>query len=396
MIPDSCRKCSNVRYTRISTTDPWDAGERRRNRKTISRQKPENWKELARVIIPHVGLILLSLLYVSGGAVVFYHLEKPNEVEIWERNIKLIDEHRQTMLSNMWKLINNVTVSKEEIEERAQFYVDGATKLLFQAYDTDFITANHLSKRHSDIQRTWTLTNAIFFTTTLLTSIGYGNMVPITPKGRMFCVVYALFGVPLMLITVADIGKFLSEHIIKLYAKYSEARRRYQKRKFSRLSNTDTDDETQIREELTQLGLENSAIPISLVIGILLGYIAFGAAILSAWEKWNFFSGFYFSFITLTTIGFGDIVPTKQGLLMIDLLYIIVGLAITTMCVDFFGIQYIRKLHNFGRAINDVRFVLGNVGGKMVHVPDLKRYATLLHKVSHTCSSFRVARSIPL
>lgn len=37
MIPDSCRKCSNVRYTRISTTDPWDAGERRRNRKTVSR-----------------------------------------------------------------------------------------------------------------------------------------------------------------------------------------------------------------------------------------------------------------------------------------------------------------------------------------------------------------------
>lgn len=36
----------------------------------------------------------------------------------------------------------------------------------------------------------------------------------------MFCIVYALFGVPLILITVADIGKFLSENIIWLYAKY--------------------------------------------------------------------------------------------------------------------------------------------------------------------------------
>uniref|UniRef100_A0A0N5ATQ7 Ion channel n=1 Tax=Syphacia muris TaxID=451379 RepID=A0A0N5ATQ7_9BILA len=337
------------------------------------------WKAQMRVIIPHIGLILLSLIYVSGGALVFYHLEKPNEVEIRERNIKLIDQHRQKMLSNMWELINNTTVSKEEVEKKAQFYVDGATKLLFQAYDTDFITAHHLSNPNDDVHRTWTITNAIFFTATLLTSIGYGNMVPITPKGRMFCVIYALFGVPLMLITVADIGKFLSENIIKLYS--------------SRLPNLEAEDERQIRNELIQLDLEDSTIPISLVIGILLGYITFGATILSAWERWNFFSGFYFSFVTLTTtkkvtmfnevklqIGFGDIVPTEQGLLLIDLLYIIIGLAITTMCVDFFGIQYIRKLHNFGRAINDVRFVLKNVGGRFAHVPDLKRYASMLHQ----------------
>jgi hypothetical protein len=42
---------------------------------------------------------------------------------------------------------------------------------------------------------------AIFFTTTLLTTIGYGNLVPVTPGGRMFCIFYALFGVPLILIT---------------------------------------------------------------------------------------------------------------------------------------------------------------------------------------------------
>ena len=34
-----------------------------------------------------------------------------------------------------------------------------------------------------------------------------------------------------------------------------------------------------------------------------------GAIIFSNWEKWTFLEGFYFSFITLTTIGFGDFVP---------------------------------------------------------------------------------------
>lgn len=34
-----------------------------------------------------------------------------------------------------------------------------------------------------------------------------------------------------------------------------------------------------------------------------------GAAVFEAWEEWSFFDGFYFSFITMTTIGFGDLVP---------------------------------------------------------------------------------------
>lgn len=59
---------------------------------------------------------------------------------------------------------------------------------------------------------------------------------------------------------------------------------------------------------------------------------------------------------------------------------IVIGLAITTMCIDLVGIQYIRKIHYFGRAIQDARYALVNVGGKMVHVGDLMRYAQFLHR----------------
>ena len=52
------------------------------------------------------------------------------------------------------------------------------------------------------------------------------------------------------------------------------------------------------------------------------------------------------------------------------------------MCIDLVGIQYIRKIHYFGRAIQDARYALVNVGGRMVHVPDLMRYASVLHQVA--------------
>lgn len=51
------------------------------------------------------------------------------------------------------------------------------------------------------------------------------------------------------------------------------------------------------------------------------------------WERWDFMDAFYFCFVTVTTIGFGDIVPQNVDFLPATLCYIIVGLIITTMCI---------------------------------------------------------------
>jgi hypothetical protein len=40
-------------------------------------------------------------------------------------------------------------------------------------------------------------------------------------------------------------------------------------------------------------------------------YLAAGAGLFMLWEDdWSFFEGFYFCFVTMTTIGFGDLVPS--------------------------------------------------------------------------------------
>ncbi|EPB72805.1 Ion channel [Ancylostoma ceylanicum] len=336
------------------------------------------WKKYARIVLPHVGLILLSLLYVVGGAVAFYHMERPNEMAVRESAIRRFNQHKERMLDELWTLVES-GAPPDLIEERANLYVENSTRILFEAFDTHFISAALLKPGGENEAYSWTFITALFFTATLLTTIGYGNLVPVTWHGRMFCIAYALLGVPLILITVADIGKFLSENIIWLYSRYSKARKQCRHHNYAALPTKD--DQNREGEQLMQ-GLEQYiSIPVALIVMILLGYMAVGAVLLGSWENWQFFSGFYFSFITMTTVGFGDIVPVNREFYLLDLCYIIVGLAITTMCIDLVGIQYIRKIHYFGRAIKDARFALVNVGGKMVHVPDLMRYASVLQQV---------------
>ena len=54
------------------------------------------------------------------------------------------------------------------------------------------------------------------------------------------------------------------------------------------------------------------AIPIIVNILIIAGYVGVGAVCFSQWEGWSTMAAAYFSFVTLTTIGFGDLVPIKS------------------------------------------------------------------------------------
>jgi hypothetical protein len=94
-------------------------------------------------------------------------------------------------------------------------------------------------------------------------------------------------------------------------------------------------------------------------------FIAGGAVLFSIWENWNFFDGAYYSFITLSTIGFGDIVPGQsldegsQEKLVVCALYLLFGMALIAMCFKLMQDDVVQKARWLGKRIG----IIGQFNG---------------------------------
>ncbi|XP_063993064.1 TWiK family of potassium channels protein 9-like isoform X5 [Diachasmimorpha longicaudata] len=175
----------------------------------------------------------------------------------------------------------------------------------------------------SVVTERWSILQAIFFASTVLTTIGYGNVVPSTEWGRVFCIFYAFIGIPLTLTAIAAWGKLFAEAVNNIADKLGR----------------------KLPAFLTRLIPSNNTGRRSLgalaAIVLLFVYLSCGAAMFVIWEDdWNFFDGFYFWFVTMTTIGFGDLVPKKPKYMLLCSLYILVGLALTGTIIELVRMQY--------------------------------------------------------
>uniref|UniRef100_A0A8C6A2R7 Potassium two pore domain channel subfamily K member 10 n=1 Tax=Marmota marmota marmota TaxID=9994 RepID=A0A8C6A2R7_MARMA len=114
----------------------------------------------------------------------------------------------------------------------------------------------------------------------------YGNIAPSTEGGKIFCILYAIFGIPLFGFLLAGIGDQLGTIFGKSIARVEKV---FRKKQVS---------QTKIRV-------------ISTILFILAGCVVFvtiPAVIFKYIEGWTALESIYFVVVTLTTVGFGDFV----------------------------------------------------------------------------------------
>jgi len=99
-------------------------------------------------------------------------------------------------------------------------------------------------------------------------------------------------------------------------------------------------------------------VPISICLVIIAGYIFAGAVLFTLWEDWDLITGSYFCFITLSTIGFGDIVPgtdtnewDSHEKLVLCALWLAFGLSLLAMCFNLMQEEVKEKFRRLGRKL---------------------------------------------
>ncbi|XP_074815838.1 potassium channel subfamily K member 4 isoform X2 [Natator depressus] len=178
-----------------------------------------------------LALLTVVLAYLVSGAFVFRLLEQPHE----SRQQEALQAAREQFLQRYR------CVPSQELDE-----------LILHVRDAMGAGADPTANSTNSTSTNWDMGSAFFFAGTIITTIGFGNTSPKTDGGRLFCIFYALVGIPLFGMLLAGVGDHLGFSLRQAIGKVEDV--------FLRV------------------------------------------------EGWTLLESVYFVVITLTTIGFGDYV----------------------------------------------------------------------------------------
>ncbi|CAD6187354.1 unnamed protein product [Caenorhabditis auriculariae] len=244
--------------------------------------------------IRHITLFSLLVIYVFLGGLIFEKLESPHEIADLKQTIILM----QGIINEETNDIINITLSTNGTDRRNQLgrLIKRYYKTMLEAEGRFHGSVWHKAE-NLDMHLMWYFSSATFYSMTLFSTIGYGTITCQTFWGRTVSMIYASLGLPLMLVVLGDVGewfqKILTKAYIFCYLKYKDLRRQ------------------KVTKDLTDLFL-----PMWIALGLVLAYILICTLMIKMFDHnegnkpgIGFFDAFYFTFISLTTIGLGDVMP---------------------------------------------------------------------------------------
>ena len=318
-----------------------------------------------------VVLANIAVGFLAG--LVYWVAEKPEEMRIRESRAAVIARLNSSMPASDWvELMGTLGWSAEGLQQDVIAVEDGKLDTL----DAD-----------------WDWSSSMFFAFTIATSIGYGTFAPKTQFGRIFTIFYAMVSIPLMLSAFTNLTDVMFKALAKRMAgnqhelpvkvfkmidregsgtlnkaelvtalekmgisgfsneKHTPAMRRRIGAIFKELDRDNTgelelpeflellkqidfdeDDNQAIVDELTRHYV--ALVAISIFVMFVLSFAAV-FVYLKREEEWTFLDAFYFSVITLLTVGIGDLAPNPHPFtyMLAWVFSTFLGLAFTTAMV---------------------------------------------------------------
>ncbi|KAI4905464.1 hypothetical protein NFI96_028091 [Prochilodus magdalenae] len=213
-----------------------------------------------------LAVFVVVVVYLVVGGLAFQALEQPFESD--QKNT--ITQEKALFLQR------NPCVLPNELEALIEHAVDAVSAGVSPIGDTSYNSSH------------WDLGSAFFFAGTVITTIGYGNIAPSTEGGKIFCILYAIFGIPLFGFLLAGIGDQLGTIFVKSILKVEQIFR-------------------QRHRQISQTKIRVTSTILFILAGCIV-FVTIPAVIFKHIEGWTTLEAIYFVVITLTTVGIGDYV----------------------------------------------------------------------------------------
>ncbi|CEF66146.1 Potassium channel subfamily K member 18 [Strongyloides ratti] len=328
-------------------------------RNMLLRGRPSVFQTMARVQkklgIKHYVLVLLLALYAIIGGLIFYLLESNEEIMSLERNRETINLLINDLAVNILEISNDNSQTNEQKRELSIFLIRETYKDLLIVENKYAGSTFHKFER-VNIRLTWYFSSAIFYSMTLFTSIGYGTIACQTVAGKVITIIYASIGIPLMLVVLGDIGDVLLSWFIFIYNWcYHKFRRTWNllliKINFDKYLIKNDDD-----QDFPFIG----SVIIIIFYMLFISMVIYLADFSDNQQGLSFGDAFYFTFISMTTIGLGDVYPNHKSIEfnpIIPLLFLF-GLALLSVVNS---TMYSKMQNKFLFAVEKIEFYLENL-----------------------------------
>ncbi|XP_074641256.1 potassium channel subfamily K member 18-like [Tubulanus polymorphus] len=165
-------------------------------------------KKFVAFLFSHVGLCCLVVAYSIMGGFVFMRIEGPHE----SHEDGHIEIRRKFNVERIWDLTIQFNVLYKE-------NWTAAVETVLKEFQNDVFYAAKDKGWNGDVKKDkqWSFAGALLYSVTVITTIGYGHITPKTATGRVATIFYALIGIPLTLLCLANIGGLMADIFRFLY-----------------------------------------------------------------------------------------------------------------------------------------------------------------------------------